>query len=182
LTPEDTIRELLLSFNDARDPLLSRNSRGSGETGMQSLPGEWYSGSYRPLETALKEMRTLGHERYSGVRLAELWWHLSRRYLMAERKVIWKVGARDVEEIAGKRRCICGHPFWNRAKARKHIEKAHGPKAELVMIYPTEYQRVLQDTPLRAELCELLAVRWLVKWFSERAFSLRLPRTDKEAA
>jgi hypothetical protein len=171
MTPTSIIRDLLETYIDARDPLFA--SGGGGEGLSPQMTNEWHSGSYKELEVALKEMRA-GQPEYSGVPLRELWWHTAQRYLMGERKVVWKVGERDVESLVRRMRCICNYYFASTSKARKHIFKAHKPQPHITMRYTAEYQRKLRDMPLRCELCEALAVRWLEGWFQDHNITPRL--------
>jgi hypothetical protein len=141
------------------------------------MSNEWHAGSYEPLEKALKEMHALGKQQsVSGVPLGTLWWHLAQRYLMSERKAIWKVGSRTVDSMVRQRRCICEYRFRNPEQARKHIEHVHKPKPELTAVYPQGYRTLLHDQPERCEECEKLAVTWLAQWFQEHDISPHLPK------
>ena len=176
MNAESIIRQLLLDITDARSPLVNGNHGSGGGTGP-SMSSEWHHGSFQPLEDALKEMKSLGKQQaVSGVPLSTLWWHLAQRYLMSERKAIWKVGSRTVDSMVRQRRCICEFKFYNPEQARHHIELVHKPKPELTVVYPTGYKMLLRDQPGRCEICERLAVQWIVEWFKKNGITPRLPK------
>jgi adenylate kinase family enzyme len=141
------------------------------------MTSEWAHGSYQQLEDALKEMYALGKQQaVCGVPLQTLHWHLRQRYLDSERKAIWKVGEYPVEEMVRWKRCTCQFEFRSTTQARAHIEHVHKPKPELTQIYSKQYQQLLHDQPGRCELCEKLAIRWLVGWFLRHGITPRLPK------
>jgi len=176
VTPESTIRLLLSGFTDARNPLVKGNPGSGGGTGP-SMTSEWYSGSYEPLETALKGMHALGKQQsVEGIPLGTLWWYLAQRYLMSKRKAVWKVGSRTVDSMIRQRYCICGFRFYSTHQARAHIEKVHKPKPELVVVLPREYLKI---DAKRREYVEGLAVHWIADWFKKAGITPRLPGKEK---
>jgi len=176
VTPESTIRALLEGFNDARSPLVRGTGGEGGGTGP-SMSATWHAGSYEQLETALKEMKSLGKQQaVSGIPLGTLWWYLTQRYLMSERKAVWKVGSRTVDSMIRQRYCICGFCFYSAHQARAHIEKVHKPKPELVVVLPREYLKI---DAKRREYVEGLAVHWIAAWFHMHFITPRLPREEK---
>jgi hypothetical protein len=196
---ETVIRGLLETFSEAQDPLkatpfppkgkIVRGKQGSDShlfigagTGEHLMRYEWHSGSYAELERALKEMRSQGKQKaIEGVPLLTLWWHVSRRYLMSERKTVEKLGKRNVETMIYWPRCICGHPFSNSQVAREHIRTIHGVSHSLERIYPSDYQRALKESRGRCEECERLGVQWLAEWFKSRGIKPRLPKAYRPA-
>ena len=82
LTREETIEWLLLTFNDAREPLRTGDGGGSGKGGFESrelrMPASW-TPSYRKLEDALRELRAED---------SILYWHVSERYLRCRKATI----------------------------------------------------------------------------------------------
>jgi hypothetical protein len=176
VTPEDTIRDLLLSFSDARSPLV-KGDGGKGGDGLPSMSPTWNHGSYESLEQALKEMYSLGKQQsVCEIPLQTLYWHLRQRYLDSERKAVWKVGERTVDSMVRRKSCICGYSFRNPEQARKHIELVHKPKPGLTQIYSKQYQRLLHDHPGRCDICEKLAIRWLCNYFLRHGITPRLPK------
>lgn len=181
MTPESTIRALLEGFTDARSPLV-RGTGGEGGGSGPSMSSTWHAGSFEPLEQALKEMKSLGKQQaVSGIPLGTLWWHLAQRYLMSERKAVWKVGSRTVDSMVRQRKCICEFRFHNPTQARAHIEHVHKPKPELTVVYPQNYQLLLRDQPGRCELCERLAIHWTAEWFKKRGITPHLPKPKEKS-
>lgn len=182
MTHEDIIRQLLRTFNEARDTLYaSGDFHGANPENPPQMSRVWQEGSYADLERALKEMHGAidviwcSHNLFSGLPI--VWWHLTQRYLMSHKKAIWKVGPVNVETLIRRKKCVCGWEFTgNRAKSREHVEQAHKPKPTLVDIYTKEYSKLLREQRDRCDTLENLGVQYLVQWFKSKGITPQLPK------
>jgi len=176
----DTIRGLLRTFNDARETLFSSLSHaGDVDDAIPWMSKVWETGTYAPLELALKRMYALGKQQaVEGIPLGTLWWHLAQRYLMSETKVVYRVGGRDVESMVHKPRCTCGLRFYSVDQARVHIMARHSPQPMRIVLYPGDYAKLLDPqhgSPKRCERCEGLGVNWLAGEFDRVGVEPFLP-------